>query len=1088
MANKTISDLRELSTVSNDNVLVVETNDETFKVTKENLLKEVNTRLNTKANAKHTHNEYITESALNAKGYATETFVTNKIEEASLNGGDVDLSGYATIEFVNQEIKEIELTPGPKGDKGDTGPQGEQGPKGDTGATGPQGERGLQGEKGEKGDAGTTSWNGITDKPTNLATETFVTQKIAEASFSGGSVDLSGYATIEYVVEEINKIELTPGPQGPQGERGLQGEQGPKGDKGDTGEQGPQGERGLQGEPGVTSWNDLEDKPTDLATESFVTQKIAEASLSGGDVDLSDYATIDYVGSEISKIELTPGPQGPKGDKGDPGETTWEGITNKPTNLATETFVTQKIAEASLSGGNVDLSDYATKEELSNKSDKTHNHSYNDLTDKPTIPSLDGYATESFVTQKIAEASFGDASGSTTVLIEPNENDIPKVFFEGDIDGMSKTNEKVLRFSYISKTKTIRGYVKMKWQGTSSIAYPKKNFTIKMFTDESCETKDKHTFKDWNHETNKYVLKANYIDHSHARNIVSARLWNDIVASRTDYDSLPTELKSSPNNGAIDGFPIKLYLNAKYEGLYTWNIGKEGWTYGMTDDENPNYAVLCGEDYNSGCFRALANIDGGDWSLEYPDVLQNPIKQSWNNAISFVMNNDGENFKTGLSNYFDVNSLIDYYIFAYFSCGLDSMGKNQIYTTYDGTKWYANMYDMDSTWGMYWNGQRFVSTTYRCQEDYESMVDGRLGNLLYQKLVKNFSIEIYDRYVELRKGALSIENVFTRFERFTDIIPNDLYSEDGEIYTTIPSLTTNNIKQIRSYTQNRAKYVDTAIDTRPVPLISISLPEQASLSINRRTILRVTYTPTNTDETGLTWSISPSGYATINETTGEITGVAAGSCTVTATSTIHPSISASCNLTVVEQSSNVLYQLPAPTTFNGTSDFIDTDIALFANNQAFSFYIDFAGSPDNAISGGEVSVVNSMIEATIEGIPYPGLTLDALPGSNYRVASLSQMNLLDSSSTPIPLYSTVNQKYLISHSENSNTISVYNYATGVTGNIQFSYVTALNDKKALLGCFIGEDGLTKGRFWTGTINKFIVWSEVMAKEDVDAIL
>ena len=38
MANKTISDFRELSTVSDNNVLMVETNDETFKVTKENIL------------------------------------------------------------------------------------------------------------------------------------------------------------------------------------------------------------------------------------------------------------------------------------------------------------------------------------------------------------------------------------------------------------------------------------------------------------------------------------------------------------------------------------------------------------------------------------------------------------------------------------------------------------------------------------------------------------------------------------------------------------------------------------------------------------------------------------------------------------------------------------------------------------------------------------------------------------------------------------------------------------------------------------------------------------------------------------------
>ena len=40
--------------------------------------------------------EYITETELSAKSYATETFVTNKIAEAALSGGEVDLSGLAT--------------------------------------------------------------------------------------------------------------------------------------------------------------------------------------------------------------------------------------------------------------------------------------------------------------------------------------------------------------------------------------------------------------------------------------------------------------------------------------------------------------------------------------------------------------------------------------------------------------------------------------------------------------------------------------------------------------------------------------------------------------------------------------------------------------------------------------------------------------------------------------------------------------------------------------------------------------------------------------------------------------------------------
>ena len=85
------------------------------------------------------------------------------------------------------------------------------------------------------------------------------------------------------------------------------------------------------------------------------------------------------------------------------------------TGYATETFVTNKIAEASLGGGEVDLSGYATKDDLNVKADKTyvdtelakkanssHTHSYNDLTDKPTIPSISNLATKTELTNGLA--------------------------------------------------------------------------------------------------------------------------------------------------------------------------------------------------------------------------------------------------------------------------------------------------------------------------------------------------------------------------------------------------------------------------------------------------------------------------------------------------------------------------------------------------------------------------------------------------------------------------------------------------------------------------------------------------------------
>ena len=69
------------------------------------------------------------------------------------NKPSVDTSQFATKE----ELRNISLTPGPKGDKGETGergPQGDTGPRGADGLQGPIGPQGLQGERGQDGQKG----------------------------------------------------------------------------------------------------------------------------------------------------------------------------------------------------------------------------------------------------------------------------------------------------------------------------------------------------------------------------------------------------------------------------------------------------------------------------------------------------------------------------------------------------------------------------------------------------------------------------------------------------------------------------------------------------------------------------------------------------------------------------------------------------------------------------------------------------------------------------------------------------------------------------------------------------------------------
>ena len=69
------------------------------------------------------------------------------------NKPELNTSQFATKE----ELRNISLTPGPKGDKGETGergPQGDTGPRGADGLQGPIGPQGIQGERGQDGQKG----------------------------------------------------------------------------------------------------------------------------------------------------------------------------------------------------------------------------------------------------------------------------------------------------------------------------------------------------------------------------------------------------------------------------------------------------------------------------------------------------------------------------------------------------------------------------------------------------------------------------------------------------------------------------------------------------------------------------------------------------------------------------------------------------------------------------------------------------------------------------------------------------------------------------------------------------------------------
>lgn len=499
-----------------------------------------------------------------------------------------------------------------------------------------------------------------------------------------------------------------------------------------------------------------------------------------------------------------------------------------------------------------------------------------------TYAVLKGYGATMPTEQNIDNLAATAATVIATANVEPADDDMPKVFLTGsEFSNMTKEkNEVNMEMDYRSKTDSFHAFIAIKYQGATSLNFAKKNFTVKLFEDEAHATKQKHLFRDWKYAKHKFVLKANWIDHTHARNIVSANLWNEVVASRSDYDTLPEELRTSPKNGAVDGFPVKLYVNGTYQGVYTWNIGKDDWQWGM-DEDNTNHALLCVTHNTNGVFkdraynfRALwSGVDNEAFEIEVgtnSDALKNGV----NAMLSCIINNNGSAFKTNIGKYLDIQSAIDYYIHQYIICGLDGLAKNILLGSYNLTKWYIGAYDMDATLGLWYDGTKIVPTDFKCPEDYQEKF-----NLLFERLEENYWTEIKTRYAELRQTVYSVSNMFTHFERFTDKIGTELFAEDLEVFPGIPLGSSNNIKQLRNYIRDRLAYCDTQI-LNGVPGVAVSL-NSVSVDINtsvaNTATLVATKTPSDATDDVYWWSDNEAVATVAN---GVVAAVADGSCTI----------------------------------------------------------------------------------------------------------------------------------------------------------------------------------------------------------------
>lgn len=373
---------------------------------------------------------------------------------------------------------------------------------------------------------------------------------------------------------------------------------------------------------------------------------------------------------------------------------------------------------------------------------------------------------------------------------------LPIVKLTGDTSLMNGNTKAMLKFEFNDHGRVVTGYSNTKWQGDSSLHYPKKAYKINLYEDSQGGTKKKFVpFAGWKSD-NEFNLKANYNDATFGRNVVNSGLFADISANR---HGLRKELVGTDSFATVKGQPVLVYINDKFAGLYTFNTTKD--VYMNMDKANNNHIVVGGTQWNSATLfqKEAALLDGTDFEIIQNAGNDEDTKEKFNRLVKFVYSATEEEFKQHASEYIDIPSMIDWIAFVMMIQGSDSVGKNTTFATWDGKVWSATAYDLDTSWSMYFDGSKLVAP----DEDLFNFKN----NKLYQRIFNLFKDDFKTRYAELRNTVMTAANILDKFVAWYYAVGEENYEADKELWNA-PSFSVTNLAQLKSDIPLRLLAVD----------------------------------------------------------------------------------------------------------------------------------------------------------------------------------------------------------------------------------------------------------------------------------------
>lgn len=475
---------------------------------------------------------------------------------------------------------------------------------------------------------------------------------------------------------------------------------------------------------------------------------------------------------------------------------------------------------------------------------------------------------------------------------------LPKMYLTGDITNMTPTQSVPMKIEYQSPDEEKYGASfntgiqnnPVLIQGTSSLQYVRHNYTIYL-KDEYGSDMYYNPYGEGSVADYVFCLKADYVESSHANNTGVAKFINDCL-----YDTkTPMQLENENCRTTINGFPIELYMNGEYLGIYNFNHDRYSYqSYGYDYVKYPNmlvYEINSNSNTSAGAFyRYGANAESSanvseieyykrDFKLIYGNrTTDSDTYSEIKSLVEWVSVAEYDLFRETISEHFNKEFLFRYFLNVLFIGAVDSLGKNLKIFTVDGKVWYPQFYDLDTVLGIDNSGY----LTIQPDVEIESGSYNTSNSNLWSKVWDYFNTELKEEWAKMRQDRFTLDNLMEYiYNQQIAQIPAKMYNDDAQVkYLEFGSLYTycchgNKEHQIRRWLRERIAYVDSMLGyfTSQDDQVTIRMNKSGPVSFSVTTYIPLYFS--------VKWSNATGGTQTIKMKRGETKEFSYNSTTAT---------------------------------------------------------------------------------------------------------------------------------------------------------------------------------------------------------------